>query len=60
MGLKTALKLNLLRNSYRPATQNLGAFSVMTMVRPTDTRFLDLMLQRFSSIIFILHGDHMS
>ena len=60
MVLKTALKLNLLRNSYRPATQILESFSVMTMVRPADTGFLDLMLQRFSSIIFIPHCDHMS
>ena len=60
MVLKTALELNLLRNSYRPETQTLPSFSVVAMASPSDTGFPDLKLLKYRGAIFILHADHVS
>ena len=60
MVLKTALELNLLRNSYRPETQTLPSFSVVAMASPSDTGFPDRKLPKYTRTIYILHGDHVS
>ena len=56
----TALELNVLQNSYRPATQTSLPFSVKSMIQPSSIGFPDLSHYKQSGLFFTLYDQYLS